>query len=51
MTQKRCPRCRERWPKDEEFFRSLHDRKGHTRLQSWCRACEAEWVADKRRRK
>jgi hypothetical protein len=44
--EKRCPRCREIWPLTPEFFRRIVNK----RWQSYCRACEAEWVAEKRRK-
>ena len=42
--EKLCTRCREWWPCDVEFFRL--DRPGV--WHSWCRACEAERIAERR---
>lgn len=47
--EKMCPRCKEQWPADEEFFRKDH-RGDHPRLHSWCRACEAEQKHEYRER-
>lgn len=38
MKEKRCYRCGEFWPADEEFFNRLSD----GRLHSYCRACCTE---------
>jgi hypothetical protein len=46
--EKKCTRCGEYWPADEEFFRMLH-RYGSHSLASWCRACETEQKAEHRR--
>lgn len=45
--EKRCPRCGDDWPLTEEFYRRIKS-CGRERWQSFCRACEAEWVAEKR---
>lgn len=34
-----CPRCKEYWPLDTEFFFASKTRDGHF---SWCRACYCE---------
>lgn len=39
--EKRCPRCKDYWPADSEFFYSTGD-KGDG-LTSWCKACYIEW--------
>jgi len=49
MKRKRCPRCREKWPLEPDFFRRIRA-SGRIRWQSWCRACEAEWIAQKRKK-
>lgn len=46
--EKCCPRCKEEWPVNPDFYRRIAS-KGRQRWQSWCRACEAEWVALKRK--
>lgn len=45
--EKVCPRCKESWPLTLAFYRRIKA-SGRERWQSWCRACEAEWLADKR---
>lgn len=37
--EKFCPRCKELWPADLEFFYSAGKRK----LTAWCKACYLEW--------
>lgn len=36
---KRCPRCKEHWPADSEFFYSTRSGDG---LSDWCKACYQE---------
>jgi len=38
MIEKRCYRCHEDWPADEEFYYRL----GDGRLHSYCKACVTE---------
>jgi hypothetical protein len=38
---KLCPKCREWWPADTEFYFPDRARNG---LQSWCRACWSEHI-------
>lgn len=40
-TEKYCPRCKEWWPADSEFFTS--DRSSKDGLYHWCKACFTEW--------
>lgn len=42
--EKRCARCGEWWPADEEFFHRL----GGRRLHSYCKACVTERVYELR---
>ncbi len=49
MTEKQCTRCRESWPKDEQFFR--RETRGYRYYLPWCRACEAEQKREKRKQK
>ena len=44
-----CPRCREWWPADKEFFFS----SGHNgdELHAWCKACYLERRRERRREK
>lgn len=44
-TERRCVRCGEWWPADEEFFYRLSD----GRLHSYCKACCTERKAELRR--
>jgi hypothetical protein len=44
--ERRCGRCRQFWPADQEFF-SL---KKPGQLHSWCRACFAEYAIERRAR-
>lgn len=44
-TERLCSRCKEYWPADGEFFYST-GRKS-SRLHCWCRACYAEWKAER----
>jgi hypothetical protein len=45
---KRCTRCSESYPADDEFFRP-QPRDGHPhRLAPWCRACEADQKRERR---
>lgn len=47
--QKRCPKCREEWPHDLEFF---YPNKGKASgLSSWCRACICEASLEAKRRR
>lgn len=41
--EKLCPKCKEWWPADGEFYQPL--RGG---LQCWCKACANEWRYHKR---
>ena len=44
--EKRCPRCREYWPADSEFFyRNGSEGDG---LYRWCKACFREWFGARR---
>lgn len=43
--EKRCPRCSEYWPADEEFFSP----RAGGKLDSWCRCCVNEYHQDRRR--
>lgn len=36
--QKRCPRCLDWWPVEDDFYK----RRPNGRPQSWCRACYNE---------
>ena len=50
-TEKRCPRCGEWWPLDDEFFyraTPCHRLRG-ARWQAYCRACWAERSAERYR--
>ena len=42
--QRRCSRCGEFWPEDDEFF--YPSTKGPGCFQSWCRACWASRNAE-----
>lgn len=44
---KQCPRCREDWPLDEEFYTRVPS-AGPDRWRYYCRACDVE-VAQARR--
>lgn len=39
--EKRCPRCKEYWPYDTEFYYSSSCKSDG--LMDWCRACYMEW--------
>lgn len=39
--ERRCPRCRQWWPEDDEFWLRITAR-GRSTWFSWCRACKAE---------
>ena len=41
--EKLCPRCKEYWPADSEFFYTTHRNKDG--LDNWCKACYREWKA------
>jgi hypothetical protein len=43
--EKFCPRCKEWWPADREFYY-----KQNGGLSSWCKACITNWKQDRRRR-
>lgn len=45
--EKTCRRCGEAWPADAEFFRPRA--AGSPRMLAWCRACEAQQKADRRK--
>lgn len=45
---KRCPRCQEWWPADDEFF--YRTKATPSGLQSWCKACWHEWRREPERR-
>lgn len=47
--ERRCPRCRQFWPEDAEFF-SPATKRGRPTWFPWCRACKAEYDAERRRR-
>ena len=49
MTEKQCTRCREKLPRDSEFFRQ--ESRGNRYYLPWCRACEAEQKREKRKQK
>jgi len=44
--ERRCPRCGEWWPATTEFFR--YRARSGVPLVSYCRACEVEWVRERR---
>jgi hypothetical protein len=36
-----CPKCKELWPADTEFFFSVPSQPGG--LNEWCKACYRDW--------
>ncbi len=40
--EKRCSKCRDWWPADNEFF-SYTSSHGQRKLGSWCKACVLEY--------
>jgi hypothetical protein len=40
-----CPRCKEYWPADNEFFYSQPSATGG--ISSWCKCCYLEWKNEK----
>ena len=46
-TLRRCSRCGEEWPQDEEFF-YFQVRRGKRVCSSWCKACWYERARERR---
>lgn len=44
--QKRCPRCGEDWPHDEEFY--YPNARRSSGFNAWCRACDCEAMSERR---
>lgn len=41
ILHKRCPRCKDYWPADTEYFYAAPSQKDG--LYPWCKACYQEW--------
>lgn len=39
--EKRCPKCKEHWPADTQFYHSCPSSTDG--LQNWCKACYGTW--------